>query len=82
MRCFPPAIRFSGISASYNIAYAIFGGLTPVMIQIMIGMGLTNAPALYVALLCLLGVVLAVTGLHRIGGQEEATSVAASGAAD
>jgi hypothetical protein len=26
---FPPEIRFSGISFSYNIAYAIFGGHDP-----------------------------------------------------
>jgi hypothetical protein len=29
---FPREIRFSGISFSYNIAYAIFGGLTPVIV--------------------------------------------------
>src|SRR3984885_7096399 len=29
---FPPKIRFSGISFSYNIAYAVFGGLTPVLV--------------------------------------------------
>ena len=28
---FPPKIRFSGISFSYNVAYAIFGGLTPML---------------------------------------------------
>jgi MFS transporter, MHS family, proline/betaine transporter len=67
VRCFPPAVRFSGISASYNIAYAIFGGLTPVMIQSMIGAGLSSAPALYVGLLSLLGLFLGVTGLHRVG---------------
>jgi hypothetical protein len=27
-QAFPPAVRFSGISFSYNVAYAIFGGLT------------------------------------------------------
>ena len=82
VRCFPPAIRFSGISASYNIAYAIFGGLTPLMIQSAIGAGLSSAPALYVALLCLLGIVLAVTGLHRIGGLDAAKPVAFGSAAD
>ncbi|PAF51436.1 MFS transporter [Helicobacter sp. 13S00401-1] len=30
-QCFPAAVRFSGISSSYNIAYAIFGGLTPIL---------------------------------------------------
>ncbi len=79
VRCFPPALRFSGISASYNIAYAIFGGLTPVMIQSMIGAGWTNAPALYVGALCLLGLFLGLTGLHRI---ERPVRPAASAAAE
>ena len=78
VRCFPPAVRFSGISASYNIAYAIFGGLTPVMVQSMIAAGLSAAPALYVGALCLLGVVLAVTGLHRIEGGTRLTASAAA----
>lgn len=29
---YPANIRFSGISFSYNIAYAIFGGITPILI--------------------------------------------------
>jgi MFS family permease len=32
-RAFPPAVRFSGVSFSYNIAYAIFGGLTPPLVS-------------------------------------------------
>ena len=32
VRAFPPAIRFSGLSFSYNVAYAIFGGLTPILV--------------------------------------------------
>ncbi|PAF44942.1 MFS transporter [Helicobacter sp. 11S02629-2] len=30
-QCFPASVRFSGLSSSYNIAYAIFGGLTPII---------------------------------------------------
>jgi hypothetical protein len=26
---FPPRVRFSGFSLSYNISYALFGGITP-----------------------------------------------------
>jgi hypothetical protein len=33
---FAPEIRFSGISFSYNIAYAIFGGLRPVVVAWML----------------------------------------------
>ena len=51
---FPPEIRFSGISFSYNIAYAIFGGLTPVVVAWMLRFD-RLAPAHYVGALCLLG---------------------------
>jgi MFS family permease len=29
---FPPAVRFSGVSFSYNVAYALFGGVTPPLV--------------------------------------------------
>ena len=32
VRSFPAEVRFSGLSFSYNVAYAIFGGLTPVVV--------------------------------------------------
>jgi predicted MFS family arabinose efflux permease len=67
VRSFPPAVRFSGISLSYNIAYAVFGGLTPVIITLMAKEGLSDAPVLYVGLLSLLGFLLAVTRLYRVG---------------
>lgn len=46
---FPTSIRYSGIAMSYNLAYAIFGGLSPVICTIAIHM-LDNvlAPAFYV----------------------------------
>ncbi|AQS41803.1 MAG: Major facilitator transporter protein [Candidatus Tokpelaia hoelldobleri] len=33
VRTFPAAVRFTGLSFSYNVAYAIFGGLTPVFLS-------------------------------------------------
>ena len=33
---FPPAVRFSGLSFSYNVAYAVFGGLTPPLIGALV----------------------------------------------
>lgn len=51
---FPPAIRFSGISFSYNLAYAIFGGLTPILVAWLLPYN-RLAPAHYVGILCLLG---------------------------
>lgn len=34
VRAFPAAVRFSGLSFSYNVAYAVFGGLTPVLVSL------------------------------------------------
>ena len=51
---FPAAVRFSGLSFSYNVAYAIFGGLTPIFISLLIPLN-AMAPAYYVAALGVLG---------------------------
>jgi MFS family permease len=50
---FSPEIRFSGISFSYNMSYAIFGGLTPIMVAWLLRFN-RLAPAHYVGALCLL----------------------------
>lgn len=36
VRAFPARVRFSGLSFSYNVAYAIFGGLTPIAVTSML----------------------------------------------
>lgn len=60
VEAFPPAIRFSGLSFSYNIAYALFGGFTPPLVGLLVrGFG-PLAPAHYVALTALVGVGVAV----------------------
>jgi MFS family permease len=65
VRAFPPAVRFSGISFAYNVAYAIFGGLTPLFVSLWLKTQ-PLAPAHYVAALCVVGVVVAlVTGPQR-----------------
>jgi MFS family permease len=56
VRAFPPAVRFSGLSFSYNLAYAIFGGLTPVVVSLLIKFD-KLAPAHYVLALSVLGVL-------------------------
>jgi MFS family permease len=56
---FSPKIRFSGISFSYNIAYAIFGGLTPVLVAWLLRFD-RLAPAHYVGTLSLLGLGIGV----------------------
>jgi MFS family permease len=52
---FPPVVRFSGLSFSYNVAYAVFGGLTPVLIGLLVPLS-PLAPAYYVLALSGLGV--------------------------
>jgi MFS family permease len=62
VRAFPPKIRFSGLSFSYNVAYAIFGGLTPVVLTLWLKSD-RLAPAHYVAALAILGCALAFVPL-------------------
>ncbi len=57
---FPPAVRFSGISFSYNVAYALFGGLTPPLIGLLVKHMGVLAPAHYVALTACIGIGVAV----------------------
>jgi len=57
---FPPAIRFSGISFAYNVAYAIVGGLTPLVVAGAMK-SVALAPAHYVAAVCVLGIAVAVS---------------------
>ena len=56
VKSFPAVVRFSGISFSYNVAYAIFGGLTPVIVSLMMKSN-PFAPVAYVATICVLGAV-------------------------
>jgi MFS family permease len=58
VQAFPPAVRFSGISFAYNVAYAIFGGLTPLFVTLLMKQQ-PLAPAHYVAALCVVGIATA-----------------------
>ena len=33
VRAFPPSVRFSGVSFSFNFAFAVFGGVTPLIVS-------------------------------------------------
>jgi MFS family permease len=57
---FPPAVRFSGISFSYNIAYALFGGITPPLVGWLAARLGGLAPAHYVASTCVVAVAVSV----------------------
>ncbi|MBO0366828.1 MFS transporter [Pseudomonas shirazensis] len=56
VKAFPAAVRFSGLSFSYNVAYAIFGGLTPMAVTGLLKIS-PMAPAYYVAVLCTVGLL-------------------------
>ncbi len=60
VRAFPPEVRFSGLSFSYNVAYAVFGGLTPIMVSMMLPLD-RMAPAHYVLALSLVGIGIGAT---------------------
>jgi MFS family permease len=62
---FPPVIRFSGLSFSYNVAYAVFGGMTPPLIGYLSKTLGGLAPAHYVAFTCLIGIGVAVHLIAR-----------------
>jgi MFS family permease len=59
VQSFPPVVRFSGLSFSYNVAYAIFGGLTPVLVSRLLPLD-ALAPVHYMLALCVVGVGLGV----------------------
>ncbi len=64
VQAFPPVVRFSGLSFSYNVAYAVFGGFTPVLISLMLPWDRT-APAHYVAVLSAVGVSIGLYLVRR-----------------
>ncbi|GAB7530325.1 MFS transporter [Pseudomonas sp. 3A(2025)] len=64
VKAFPPVVRFSGLSFSYNLAYAIFGGLTPMIVTLLVKQS-PMGPSWYVAALSVLGIGLGVFLLTR-----------------
>ena len=66
VRAFPAPVRFSGLSFAYNMSYAIFGGLTPIILTLWLQKD-AMAPAHYVAALALLGFVLGLLPLASRG---------------
>ena len=56
IRAFPAPVRFSGFSFSYNVAYAIFGGITPPLVSWLAHLNRIN-PAHYVAIAAFVGIV-------------------------
>ncbi|WP_458093437.1 MFS transporter [Roseomonas sp. WA12] len=54
VNAFPAATRFTGVSFSYNLAYAIFGGITPLVVSLLMA-GNRHAAAHYVAAVVVIG---------------------------
>ncbi|NIF48824.1 MHS family MFS transporter [Enterobacter sp. Ap-1006] len=59
VRAFPAQVRFTGISFSYNLSYAIFGGLTPIAVTMLMGVS-PMAPAWYVLALAVVGLAMGI----------------------
>lgn len=68
-RAFPPAIRYSGLSFAYNVSYAVFGGLTPVLTQLWLQRD-PLAPAHYVAATAVLAMALAFIPMASQGWRQ------------
>lgn len=68
VRAFPPAVRFTGLSFAYNMAYAVFGGLTPMLVSIWQQVDVM-APAHYVAAMGVLGAAIGFWPLACQGWQ-------------
>lgn len=52
---FPAAVRFSGLSFAYNVAYAMAGGLTPILLSLALKDN-PSAPIHYIAVMSLVGI--------------------------
>ncbi len=85
VRAFPARVRFSGLSFSYNISYAIFGGLTPLAISTLLPLN-PMAHAWYLlfiaALTFAVGIYLMLHGdeIEAVIGIEELEARSAAGA--
>jgi MFS family permease len=60
VRAFPPAVRFTGVSFSYNISYAVFGGVTPLLVAWLAHLNRLS-PAHYIAVVTMLGLLAILT---------------------
>ncbi|OLU26991.1 MFS transporter [Pseudomonas sp. PA27(2017)] len=64
VHAFPAAVRFSGLSFSYNMSYAVFGGLTPVAVSLLVKWS-PLGPAYYLIALCGVGVLIGLSLLRK-----------------
>jgi len=64
VRMFPARVRFSGLSFSYNLAYAICGGLTPILVSLLLKWS-PLGPAYYVGALCVVFILIGASLWRR-----------------
>ncbi|PMR87488.1 MFS transporter [Xanthomonas arboricola] len=57
VEAFPPVVRLSGVSFAYNLGYAVFGGLTPLVVVMSLKQH-PLGPAYYMILLAVIGSVI------------------------
>jgi MFS family permease len=70
---FPAPVRFSGVSFSYNLAYAVFGGVTPIIVTWLLRFD-RLAPAYYVCALCVVGLAIGVLFMGGLLARARETS--------
>jgi MFS family permease len=51
---FPASVRYSGVSVSYNVGYALFGGITPLLVSLLVHFDRLG-PAYYVIAVTVIG---------------------------
>jgi MFS family permease len=74
VRGFPPSVRFTGVSFSYNVAYALAGGLTPIIVQAW-SLKDRFGPAHYVAICTAIGLAAAlINGTTRMSSDAGGTA--------
>ncbi|HBF28497.1 MFS transporter [Rhizobium sp.] len=74
VRAFPAHVRFSGLSFSYNLSYAIFGGLTPIAVSSMIAIN-PMAPGYYIVFIAALAFAMGLYLLVKSDTVEAATGI-------
>lgn len=76
---FPTPVRYSGVALSYNSAYALIGGLSPVLCTLLIEQtGHVLAPAFYVMAISLLSFIAGMMLLRRRLGDFQVRRVTAA----
>jgi MFS family permease len=77
VQVFPPEVRFTGVSFSYNVACAAFGGITPLLVSWLAHLD-RFSPAHYIAALGVVGVMTILMSRRTAAMQRELVSDAAA----